>query len=139
MFKLHRLFTYRILIFIISSIITFTSCTKEEEDSTPDDTTIITGEWKCSDSESENGIYGAQSYTIDISENTNNYTIANFGNLGINAEVTAQISGSSISVSEQTIDDITTHGTGTFTNNSKTVNFTYYLDNEKIESVWNKN
>jgi len=139
MIKPNSFFTYKVFVFIVSSIILFSSCTKEEEETSPNDNTIITGEWKCNDSESENGIYGAQSFTIDISKNTNNYTISNFGNLGINAEVTAQISGSSITVSEQTIDDITTHGTGTFTNNSETVNFTYYLDNEKIKSVWNKN
>ncbi len=132
MIRTYRFFTY--IVFIIYSVLIFTSCTKEDEELSPD----ITGEWKCSDSDSENGNYGTQSYTIDISKNTNNYTITNYANLGITSEVTAQISGSSISVSEQVIDDITTHGTGTFTNNNKTVNFTYYLDSEKIESVWDK-
>jgi len=134
-----NLLRYRIVIIVIFSVLIYTSCTKEDDESTPDDSTVITGEWKCNDSESENSIYDAQSFTIDISENSNGYIISNFGNLGLNAEVTAQISGSSITVNEQTIDDIITHGSGTFTSNSKTVNFTYYIDSEKIESVWNKN
>jgi len=134
MFKINRLF-YIVIFFTFVSL----SCTKEDEESTPTDSSEITGEWKCNDNESENGIYGAQSFTIDISKNTTNYTISNFGNLGINTEVSAQVNGSSINVNEQTIDDISVHGSGTFTNNNKTVNFTYFLDNEKIESVWNKN
>jgi hypothetical protein len=130
---------FKLIIFVVIVAVNFISCTKEEEESTPIDETTITGEWKCNDSESENGLYDAQSFTIDISKNTTIYTIANFGNLGINAEVSAAVSGSNITVSEQTVDDISVHGSGTFTNNNKTVNFTYYLDNEKIESVWNKN
>ena len=139
MLKKHNLFSYKLIIFIAFLAVSFVSCTKEDEESTPVDGTTITGEWKCNDSESENGIYGAQSFIIDISKNTTDYTIANFGNLGINTEVNAEISGSNITVNEQTVDDIIVHGSGTFTNNNKTVNFTYFLDDEKVESVWSKN
>lgn len=125
-----------VLAFAISIV---SSCTKDDDSNTEIEGTTITGEWKCNDNESENGLYDAQSFTIDIYKPNTDYTISNFGNLGINFKANASINGSSITVNEQTIDNITIHGSGTFSNNNSTVNFTYYVDDEKIASVWNKN
>lgn len=129
-----------LFILFISSIILFSinSCTKEDDESTPTTSTQITGEWKCNDNESENGIYGTQSFIVDISKEDTIYCVTNFGNLGIQTDVYAEITGSNFIINEQTIDDIIIHGTGNFSNNNKTINITYFLDNEKIISIWGK-
>jgi hypothetical protein len=126
-----------IILTVIYSLIIH-SCTKDEETQPSVPSTSITGNWICSDNASENGIYAAQSYTIEISSSDSSYTISNFGNLGINVDAICTINGTTINLNNQIIGDINVNGYGDFYNNNKNVSFTYFLDGEKIESTWTK-
>ena len=129
--SLRFLLIYSLIFFLLFS----SSCVKDEDD-TETTTTTIVGEWKCNDKISENNIYDAQSYIVNISKSSTNYNITNFGNLGINTKAIANITSTNITINNQNIDDVNTHGSGNITN--KTINLIYFIDDEKIESTWNK-
>ena len=130
-------FKYK-LVAIITIMLFSASCTKEEDNINNDSTISITGEWDCHDNESENGIYGARNFTIDIDKNDSYFVIYNYAALGINASANFNSNSNSFTVEQQTVDGFLTHGSGTFSSDSKTATFTYYLDDEKITSTWNR-
>ena len=114
------------------------SCTKEE-DNTQTNTIDITGEWNCNDNESSNGIYGERNYLIDISKTDSNYVISNYASLGIDVTAYFNKNSNNFTVDLQNVDGFQTHGTGTFSSDNKTATFTYYLDDEQINSSWINN
>ena len=129
-------FKYKIVTIII--LLFSASCTKDEENADNDTTNPITGEWSCHDNESENGIYGARNFLIDIAKNDSNFVIYNYASLGIDATAYFNTNSSNFTVELQTVDGFQTHGSGTFSSDSKSASFTYYLDDEKITSSWDR-
>ena len=127
---------FKYIFIVLFSVVIF-SCTKEEGDLTPS-TTDVTGEWNCHDNESTNGIYAERNYIIDISKTDSNYIISNYASLGIDVTAYFNKSSNSFTVELQDVDGFQTHGTGTFSSDNKTASFTYYLDDEQIQSNWTK-
>ena len=114
------------------------SCTKDDKN-VPINTIDITGEWTCNDNESANGIYAERNYIIDVSKTDSNYIISNYAALGIDVTAYFNKNSNSFSIELQNVDVFQTHGIGTFSSDSKTASFTYYLDDEQINSSWTKN
>jgi len=128
---------FRYIFIVLFSVVIF-SCTKEDDDTTIN-TVDITGEWNCHDNESANGIYAERNYIIDISKTDSNYIISNYASLGIDVTAYFNKSSNSFTVELQDVDGFQTHGTGTFSSDNKTATFTYYLDDEQINSSWTNN
>ena len=131
---LRYFFKYTIVIVLLFLF----SCTKEEDNTTVN-TIDITGEWSCHDNESSNGIYAERNYIIDISKTDSNYVISNYASLGIDVTADFNKNSNNFTVELQNVDGFQTHGTGTFSSNNKTATFTYYLDDEQINSSWTNN
>ena len=131
---LRYFFKYTIVIVLLFLF----SCTKEEDNIT-DNTIDITGEWNCHDNESSNGIYAERNYIIDISKTDSNYVISNYASLGIDVTADFNKNSNNFTVELQNVDGFQTHGTGTFSSDNKTAIFTYYLDDEQINSSWTNN
>ncbi len=125
---------FRYILLIIVSFVIF-SCTKEEEDTNPNRINII-GEWDCHDNKSANEIYDERDYNIDILKTDSNYIISNYASLGIDITASFNKNASNFSVELQNVDGFITHGTGIFSSDNKSATFTYYLDDEQINSRW---
>jgi len=70
-------------------------------------------------------------YVTEISKDTSTTDkvyIANFYNLGFDKDVTASMSGLTLTISNQTTDGVTFNGTGTISSNYKTIDFSYTAD-----------
>jgi hypothetical protein len=114
----------------------FASCAPEEG---PDDPGItaetMEGNWACT----ETGGSGTFNYQVSISRigvSTTQISIANFHNMGSVNQVTANISGTSVTVPAQVVNAVTFKGAGTIINRNR-MNIDYTADDGggAIESV----
>ncbi len=129
-----RLFKFTAILFLLS-IFVFSSCKKDEEENS----LSIDGIWKASDEESENEVFGEQSYPIEISQiNDTLFSVNNFANLGENCNVNICIKSNSINIATKKIEDYSLRGTGVIKDNAEEINITYYLDDERIISKWKR-
>lgn len=103
----------------------FSSC---QPDETPDSRDSYVASWAVNESSSQ---IGTTNYTVHInvvSSNTTQVQIENFYNIGFGFKAIADISGSAITLPQQTYNGNQLHGSGTKTG-ANTINMTYYVNN----------
>lgn len=113
-----------VLIMVILLVI-FDSCTPEETiEPEVDQREKFLGSWNVQ--EKINGqITGAYISIVSLdSSNTSRIKIGNIYNLGVYSTVNALVAGNSLDISEQSITGITIKGTGLFSNEGFSLNYT---------------
>lgn len=119
----------RILILTFALVFIAISC--EVDDPFDQSGTIdeLTGDWTCYE---QSSILGNTTYTVTISPdpmNVNGILIDNF--YGINAAVEAVVSGSILTIPDQTTpDNYTISGSGTISGNKNTINLQYTIEDD---------
>jgi len=113
------------------------SCEPENSDPQTDDTREKFVEtWHC---EEESQVFGTSTYSLSIEMDEyddDNIVIYNFYQLGAQMYLTAKLNGSSFSINNKTIDNNTVNGTGSILNNSKRIEWEYYVDDgNSIDTV----
>ncbi len=135
----------RLLIGLISFVVVMASC-EVADDLLGGNATVakLEGEWSC-DENSEIFKATASIYSVTISpdpDNVNGVIIDNF--YGINAAVYASVSGTSLTISEQTAEGgYTIIGSGTISANYQQIDWTYTVDDgsgviDHVTAVYSK-
>jgi hypothetical protein len=119
----------RLFIFvqIISISFYYTSCQKDDSETTNSPSSII-DTWNCSENSSQ---LGPSSYQVDISKDTsstNKVIIDNFYHLGIGKEVKATLSGQTLTVINESVDGYLFNGTGTIASNNNSISWSFTAD-----------
>jgi hypothetical protein len=120
----------RTLLLFLSVSATFglVSCQPDEEPTPADPRDPFVASWTCNENSSQ---IGASTYTVHINKSTTNTSqvqIENFYNIGFANKANATISGTSITINQQTYNSNQLHGSGTKTG-ANTISLTYYMDN----------
>lgn len=120
-------FPFRALFLTFALIFTAISCELDDPFDQGDTIDELTGNWTCAESSSQ---LGNTTYTVTISSdpmNINGILIENF--YGINSTVEAVVSGSILTIPDQTTpDNYTIFGSGTISGNRNTINLQYTVD-----------
>jgi hypothetical protein len=113
----------KILFSAVIACFTLASCTTEEDvDYTPEN---LSGAWKCSETSSINP---NSTYDVNVtSSGSNSIRISNFYHLGESHSVSVNISGSSLTIPQQTVSGFVISGNGSIINQNR-MNFTYSAD-----------
>ncbi|HNR48167.1 MAG TPA: hypothetical protein PKN14_02850 [Bacteroidia bacterium] len=121
---------YRDVTFVLIAILLlFSACTPDNE-TTGDDRDSFTGGWTCRDSSKSTGdVQPLYSVNIAKSGTADTVIIYNFYNLGGNTSVMALVSGNSIVIPSQTDDSYLMSGSGLFSHDAITINYTAKLGN----------
>jgi len=112
-------------ILFISGLFVLLSACEALEDLGPDS---IYDTWYCVEISE---IYNETNYYVDLSKHPTEegkIIIDNFYNLGYGIELTANLSGLSISIPSQVVDGNTISGSGSITSGYKTIDFTYTVN-----------
>ncbi|GAB4135145.1 MAG: hypothetical protein Fur0041_09000 [Bacteroidia bacterium] len=121
-------FSLLILSVFAFASLTFVSCQPDEDPTPADDRDKYVDQWVCNENSSQ---IGQNSYIIHINKSTTNsgqILIENLYNIGFNYKATADVSGSSFNIPQQTYYSNQLRGSGTMPGNN-TINLTYYIDN----------
>jgi hypothetical protein len=113
------------IVLITSAVLILLTACETLEDLGPDS---IYDTWYCVENSE---IYNETNYYVDLSKHPTEdgkIIIDNFYNLGYGIEVTASLSGFSISIPSQIVDGNTISGSGTITSGYKTIDFSYTVD-----------
>lgn len=116
------------LVIAAFSVLAFVSCQPEEEPTPADARDPFVASWTLNENSSQ---IGASTYTVHINKSTTNTSqvqIENFYNIGFNFKATADISGTSVTIPQQTYNSNQLHGSGSKTG-ANTITLTYYMNN----------
>ena len=106
----------------------FVACQPEEEPAPADARDVFVDSWTLTENSSQ---IGQTTYTVHINKVTSNTTqvqIENFYNIGFAFKANVNISGSSMTIPQQTYNGNQLHGSGTKTG-ANSINMTYYVNN----------
>jgi hypothetical protein len=113
--------------------VAFASCTSENLNNV-DDRDDYTGNWSCQETGSSSG---TSSYTVSISKSSTDSSailIGNFYGLGASKTAIAFVSGNSLTIQQQTVDNLNVlSGSGTLSGN--TINLHYSISQGGIDNV----
>jgi len=115
-------FRNKIAIVALSIAVTFTSCTTEDLNS--DDRDDFTGNWICQENSSQ---LGTSSYNVSISKSSGDSTailISNFYNLGTSKSAIAIVSGNSLTINPQLVDNLNVTGSGVLSGSQINLSYT---------------
>jgi hypothetical protein len=105
------------------------SCEPEDpDDITEDPREKIENTWRCDENSQ---VFSTTTYTVDVkidAASDNDVLIYKFYNLGSDKFLHATLSGTSLSITNQTIDGNVVNGNGLILNNYKKIQWTYYVD-----------
>jgi hypothetical protein len=122
-------FRFAALFLVFSVSAAFTACQPEEEPEPADSRDPFVASWTCSETSSEIG--AVSPYTVHINKSTTadaDVLIENFYNMGFPIKATASISGTIITIPQQTFNSTyQLHGSGSKTG-ANTINLTYYMN-----------
>ncbi len=114
---------------LISTLLLSSACTPDNE-TTGDDRDSFTGGWTCKDSSKSSGdVQPLYSVNIAKSGTADTVIIYNFYNLGGSTSVIALVSGNSIVIPTQTDDSYQMSGSGLYSHDAITINYTAKLGN----------
>lgn len=102
------------------------SCRKDDDPQATNNS--INGTWRVSENSTT---FGQQNYIVEIINDTasaNKIIIDNFFNLGINHQIIANISGSTININNAVLDGYTINGTGNIASNYNSISWNYNVD-----------
>lgn len=120
---------------LISALLLFSACTPDNE-TTGDDRDSFTGGWTCKDSSKTTGdVQPLYSVNIAKSGTADTVIIYNFYNLGGNTSVIALVSGNSIVIPSQTDDSYLMSGSGLYSHDAITINYSAKLGNATDNGV----
>lgn len=120
---------------MISALLLFSACTPDNE-TTGDDRDSFTGGWTCKDSSKTTGdVQPLYSVNIAKSGTADTVIIYNFYNLGGNTSVIALVSGNSIVIPSQTDDSYLMSGSGLYSHDAITINYSAKLGNATDNGV----
>ncbi len=130
------------IIIVSTLILGFMAC--EKEDLTTDERDSLVGSWNVIEKEAEGVVAKISNrsindaYVVSISKSEvyeSDVLIRNFFQLGDNFVVEASINDKSIEISQATIDGTSVRGSGTISNNKKTITWSYWVDMGDGEEV----
>jgi hypothetical protein len=113
-------------IILLSGLLT--SCQPDAQPTPADDRDVYVASWTCSEHSSQVGV---SSFTVHINKSTTSTSqvlIENFYNLGFSYKAVTDISGTSMTIGQQTLNGNQLHGSGT-KSGTNTINLTYYVNN----------
>ncbi len=120
---------------LITTLLLFSACTPDNE-TTGDDRDSFTGGWTCKDSSKSSGdVQPLYSVNIAKSGTADTVIIYNFYNLGGSTSVIALVSGNSIVIPTQTDDSYQMSGSGLYSHDAITINYTAKLGNATDNGV----
>lgn len=120
---------------LITTLLLFSACTPDNE-TTGDDRDSFTGGWTCKDSSKSTGdVQPLYSVNIAKSGTADTVIIYNFYNLGGSTSVIALVSGNSIVIPTQTDDSYQMSGSGLYSHDAITINYTAKLGNATDNGV----
>ncbi|MBI3510715.1 MAG: hypothetical protein HY064_08625 [Bacteroidetes bacterium] len=105
----------------------FASC-QPDEPAPADARDVFVGAWTCAEHSTQ---IGNTNFTVDINKSTTSTAqveIENFYNVGFTSKAKADISGTAVTISQQTYNANQLHGSGTKTG-TNTISLTYYMNN----------
>lgn len=111
----------------LSTVAVFSSCQPDEQPAPADERDVYVAAWTVNEHSSQ---IGASTYTVHINKSTSNASqvlIENFYNLGFSFKATADISGTTITIPQQTLNSNQLHGSGTKTG-ANSISLTYYMN-----------
>lgn len=106
----------------------FSSCAPDQQPAPTDERDVYVASWTCNENSSQ---IGASTFTVHINKSTTSTTqvlIENFYNLGFSFKAVTDISGTSMTIAQQTLNGNQVHGTGT-KSGANTINLSYYVNN----------
>lgn len=118
-------------LFLFATVLTvsvLSSCAPEEEPTPADPRDPFVASWSVAENSSQ---IGFTPYTVHINKsttNTNQVLIENFYNIGFNYKAVADISGTTVTINQQTYNGNQLHGGGQKTG-ANSISLTYYVDN----------
>jgi hypothetical protein len=119
---------------LICMSIIINACEKDETDSpvATDARDKYTGSWTCAETNTKTNV--KNTFTVNISKSSassSGLILSNFNNMGGGSayNVNSSLSGSSISIPNQTVSGDIISGSGTIANDSK-INFSYTVDDQ---------
>lgn len=117
------------LLFVaVTATLGLVSCQPDEEPAPADARDPFVASWTCNENSSQ---IGASTYTVHINKSTTNTSqveIENFYNIGFAYKATANISGTAVTINQQTYNSNQLHGSGSKTG-TNTISLTYYMNN----------
>ena len=112
----------------VSLVALLSSCQPDEQPAPADDRDVYVASWTCNENSSQ---IGASTYTVHINKSTTNASqvlIENFYNFGFSFKAIVDISGTNMTIAQQTLNSNQLHGSGT-KSGANTINLTYYMNN----------
>lgn len=113
-------------ILFVLTILVVASCEELTDSLSPRDNIIDT--WKCQETDASNTV---DNFLVEIVEDNSSLTgvkIFNFSHLGENFAVKASVSGTSITISSQTVSGFDISGSGTITSDYEKITLKYSVD-----------
>ncbi len=125
----NRMNLKRFLSALFVGAVALSSCQPDGEEPTPDDIRDpFVDSWTLNENSSQ---IGQTTYTVHITKSTTNESqvlIENFYNIGFGIKAKADISGSSVTIPQQTYNGSQLNGSGSKTG-TNTISLTYYMNN----------
>ncbi len=121
-----------------AGILLFSSCAKEDDELGADARDKFAGSWKCTETLKNSNPAVTTTFTISIVKTSgSSIGISNFDNLGASTQTIALISGSVMTINNQSVDKFAVSGTGNYANGRIEMN--YQVDNEQYSATCIKN
>ncbi len=115
----------------------FSACAPDDDNVELDERDKFTGSWTCRDTSYTDASLRTYGVTVEKSGEGNQILLRNFYQLGSSNSVTAEVSGNSIVVPSQVVDDYTINGSGVFSGQKFSITYSATLgsatDNGKAQ------
>ncbi|MFH2142587.1 MAG: hypothetical protein ABIJ97_09210 [Bacteroidota bacterium] len=126
----------KLFFFLLAGLSLMISCEPDDpDDSTDDPRDKIENTWRCDENSQ---VFSTTTYTVDIKKDATSedkVLIYRFYNLGAQKFLKATLNGTSLTISNQIIDDNIISGSGLIMNNFKKIQWTYYVDDGSGVSI----
>jgi hypothetical protein len=112
----------------ISVVGLFSSCQPDEQPAPADARDVFVAAWTCNEHSTQ---IGNSTFTVDINKSTTSTSqllLENIYNLGFAQKAVTDLSGTSLTIAQQTLNGNQIHGSGTKTG-ANTISLTYYVNN----------